>query len=550
MKNNEDTKQLNQQPKKEKKEAKQKIHGVKLGVYFTFLMTGIIIIVTAWLAVITIWYVKNLTGAYDGDATSSKMAMAQALFQTLTNDEEKNDYNSTEQMIDVLSGNNDINLMSYVYIKDLKDNKFVKFEGKPLPDSTFNETSGLDGNIQRFARETKTGNHKMFYGFPAVSKINEYSTSFFKDLTRALLSIIIIGILISFYISKILSKPLNELRLAAKKFTKGDFSARIESTNFEEINDLIETYNIMAKQLDDLYKSLETKVQQRTIALKEANSKLKETQAMMVHSEKMRSLGELVAGIAHEINNPINFIYGNIMILQNYSDDLLRLIDLYGENDVNLPEDMKSKIKQLREEIDIDFLRGDIKDLIGSCVEGTQRTKNIILDLKNFSRMEAMVLTQFDIPKEIDTTLNILNNKLKNRITIVKNYNEDVPKIEAYGGQLNQVFMNIIDNAQDAMGETGTLTINLKKADSNVIIEFIDTGSGIAPENIQKVFEPFFTTKVVGKGTGLGMSISYRVIKDHNGDIKVSSEVGKGTKFTITLPINHVEGKKQEEANS
>ena len=155
--------------------------------------------------------------------------------------------------------------------------------------------------------------------------------------------------------------------------------------------------------------------------------------------------------------------------------------------------------------------------------------------------MEERVLTQFDIPKEIDTTLNILNNKLKNRITIVKNYSPDAPKIEAYGGQLNQVFMNIIDNAQDAMQPTGTLTINVYRQDENVKIEFIDTGSGISKENISKVFDPFFTTKAVGKGTGLGMSISYRVIKDHDGTIEIDSEVGKGTKFTITLPINHSE---------
>ena len=150
-----------------------------------------------------------------------------------------------------------------------------------------------------------------------------------------------------------------------------------------------------------------------------------------------------------------------------------------------------------------------------------------------------MVLTQFDIPKEIDTTLNILNNKYKNRITVIKNYPDNLPKIEAYGGQLNQVFMNILDNAQGAMKETGTLTINAYKEASKVKIEFIDTGCGIAPENLKKVFDPFFTTKAPGEGTGLGMSISYRVINDHNGTIEVESEVGKGTKFIITLPINH-----------
>ena len=186
-----------------------------------------------------------------------------------------------------------------------------------------------------------------------------------------------------------------------------------------------------------------------------------------------------------------------------------------------------------------------LKDLIKSCIEGTQRTKNIVLDLKNFSRMEEMVLTQFNIPKEIDTTLNILNNKYKNRITVVKEYDPNVPKIEAYGGQLNQVFMNILDNAQYAIKGEGTVTISVKQEGEKVVIKFYDTGEGIKKEDIKKVFEPFYTTKPVGQGTGLGMSITYRVIKNHNGEILVDSELGKGTTFTIKLPINY-SGKNQD----
>ena len=347
--------------------------------------------------------------------------------------------------------------------------------------------------------------------------------------------------------SEVILNPLKTLSKAAKNITDGNFDIQIKNTYFSEINELIYSYNEMAYQLNELYSSLELKVQERTLALEEANHKLQETQAMMVHSEKMRSLGELVAGIAHEINNPVNFIHGNIIILQNYADDMLRLIDLYEQNNTTIPDEIKEQIENLKKEIDLDFLRDDIKDLIKSCIEGTQRTKNIVLDLKNFSRMEEMVLTQFDIPKEIDTTLNILNNKYKNRIEVIKNYGADVPKIEAYGGQLNQVFMNILDNAQDAMGEKGILTINTSLKDENTVqIEFIDNGAWIPKENLKKVFDPFFTTKAVGKGTGLGMSISYRVINDHKGTIEVESEVGKGTKFTITLPVNHNKTEQQE----
>ena len=148
-------------------------------------------------------------------------------------------------------------------------------------------------------------------------------------------------------------------------------------------------------------------------------------------------------------------------------------------------------------------------------------------------------MTQFDIPKEIDTTLNILNNKYKNRITVHKNYEENLPKIEAYGGQLNQVFMNILDNAAAAIEGNGDVYIDVRKIGETVEIKFKDTGKGIKKEHLSKVFDPFFTTKPVGQGTGLGMSISYRVIQNHFGTINVDSEVGQGATFTIVLPVNH-----------
>ena len=305
------------------------------------------------------------------------------------------------------------------------------------------------------------------------------------------------------------------------------------------IDKLVDAYNHMSSQLLDLYESLEKKVEERTKELEQANQKLKETQTMMVHSEKMRSLGELVAGIAHEINNPINFIYGNIMILDNYQKDLLALIDKYSTQEGTMNPDAVREISDFKQTIDLDFLKDDIADLIRSCLEGVERTKNIILDLKNFSRMDEMVFSECNIPKEIDTTLNILNNKIKNRIVVHKDYEENLPKIEAYGGQINQVFMNILDNAQGAIKGTGDIFITAKKEGENIKIEFRDTGCGIKKENLNKIFEPFFTTKPVGQGTGLGMSIAYRVIEAHNGKISVESEQGVGTKITILLPVNH-----------
>lgn len=353
---------------------------------------------------------------------------------------------------------------------------------------------------------------------------------------------LIMGTIIAAYMSKQISKPLHRLVSGVKEFGRGNFKYRLSSSGFGEIDQLVGAYNRMASQLNDLYESLEAKVNERTMELAEANEKLKETQTMMVHSEKMRSLGELVAGIAHEINNPINFIYGNIMILDNYQKDLLALVEKYAEADSQIDSSKLNEINEFKKQIDIDFLKDDISDLIKSCIEGVERTKNIILDLKNFSRMEEMVFSECYIPKEIDTTLSILNNKIKNRITVHKDYQPGFPKIEAYGGQLNQVFMNIIDNAQGAIKDRGEIFITAKKLDDEYVsVTFEDTGCGISEENIHKIFEPFFTTKPVGQGTGLGMSIAYKVIEAHNGTISVESEVGKGTKIKLVLPIRHKE---------
>ena len=514
----------------------KKYRTIKLSVWFAILMSIVIIITTSLFALYTMFNIKNLASEYESDIFKLRYSLSTILIQSFIFDSKKQDktYESTKNIIDLLKKDN---LLSYVYVKNNATDKIILGDGINTIQENFRS-----GNYRTTQKLSKViGEHTIYFGIPTGNNLSIYYNDFFEMIINILAIFIVIGVVISILMSSIVSSPLEKLSKAAREITEGNFDVKIGKSNFTEINELIYSYNEMGFQLRELYSSLELKVQERTIALKEANYKLQETQAMMVHSEKMRSLGELVAGIAHEINNPVNFIHGNIIILQNYVDDLLKLIDTYEQNNMYFPQDIKDKIEALRKDIDLDFLRADIKDLIKSCMEGTQRTKNIILDLKNFSRMEEMVLTQFDIPKEIDTTLNILNNKYKNRITVIKNYSPDVPKIEAYGGQLNQVFMNILDNAQDAIKGEGTLTINTYKVHDKVKIEFIDTGEGIPEENLKKVFDPFFTTKPVGKGTGLGMSISYRVINDHKGTIEVESKVGQGTKFTITLPINHNE---------
>lgn len=411
-------------------------------------------------------------------------------------------------------------------------------------------TSALErNNIKNTVEITKkTDLFNMYIGFDQDLTFFERIKQLANKIFIVFILCLTLGLWLASGLCRRIMKPVKALIKTTEAFSNGDLSDRLERTKYVEFNELVESYNGMADSIQRLYSSLEHQVQERTQQLSEAIKELQDTQAMMVHSEKMKSLGELVAGIMHEINNPVNFIYGNLSHLNNYSSDLIMLIDSFAEYKEDLSPEHKAAYEKLLKEIDYDFLKEDLPDLIKSCHEGTERTKNIILNLKDFSRMEESAITNVDLPKEIDSTLNILNNKFKHKITVHKDYHEDVPKIEAYGGQLNQVFMNILDNAAFAVSEKehGDVWITIKKDDKNAFIEIEDNGKGMSEETKSKIFNPFFTTKPVGQGTGLGLSISYKVIKNHNGNIEVKSEVGKGTKFIITLPL--VFTQKQEQA--
>lgn len=511
----------------------------RLSSYFACLMSFLIAVIIIVTTNFVMHYVKNISSEYSNNIKSFNYIITSLLFQSFAEKYETKDFEPITRIAAVLKTNN---MLSYAYAVDSHTKRIIwsteeNLIGKTYADINEKTFQHIDlTSVQDVKGSTE--NYSMVLGLSQGKVQSNNLHIMFENMKMFIVIFLIIGLIASAFMSRLVNRPLVNLAKGVKEFANGNLNYRLKKTGFVEINELVSAYNQMASQLLELYSSLEQKVQERTIELQKANEELKEAQAMMVHSEKMRSLGELVAGIAHEINNPINFIYGNIMILDKYSKDMLSLIEKYTQNEDNIPPEKRIEIEKMKTEIDIEFIQDDIKELIRSCIEGTERTKNIILDLKNFSRMEEMVMTQFDIPKEIDTTLNILNNKYKNRITVHKEYEPDVPKIEAYGGQLNQVFMNILDNAQGAIHGNGDVYIRVKKDANNVVIEFQDTGVGIKKENLEKVFDPFFTTKPVGQGTGLGMSISYRVIQNHSGNITVESEVGKGAKFTITLPVN------------
>ena len=267
--------------------------------------------------------------------------------------------------------------------------------------------------------------------------------------------------------------------------------------------------------------------------------KLEEAHNQLLQSEKMASIGQLAAGVAHEINNPIGFVNSNMGSLQTYMQDIFDLLDAYVDAEPVLQQSPATAqaILALKAKIDLPFLRGDIVSLLQESAEGLDRIKKIVQDLKDFSHVDRAEWQQADLHRGIDSTLNIVNSEIKYNAEIVKQYGE-LPLVECLAAQLNQVFMNMLVNASHAMEETrGKITIRTGTLDGHVWLEFADTGKGIAPENLKRIFDPFFTTKPVGKGTGLGLSLSYGIVEKHHGRIEVASEPGKGTAFKIILPI-------------
>ncbi|MEG4321787.1 MULTISPECIES: MASE1 domain-containing protein [unclassified Microcoleus] len=290
-----------------------------------------------------------------------------------------------------------------------------------------------------------------------------------------------------------------------------------------------------------------TSLQQQKMTLERTLQDLKNAQAQLIQTEKMSSLGQLVAGVAHEINNPVSFIYGNIDHAREHSQGLLNLIELYRQEYT----DTNPQIQDLTEEIELDFLIEDLPKLLSSMKMGAERIREIVLTLRNFSRLDESDMKAVNIHEGIDSTLIILQSRLnptadRPQIGIVKQY-ANLPAVECYAGQLNQVLMNILNNAIDALisqarGNQGfmpTIAIATEIVDSQwVKIAIKDNGTGISPSTQERIFDPFFTTKPVGQGTGLGLSISYQIVTEkHRGRLKCVSEPGQGTEFVIELPV-------------
>jgi PAS domain S-box-containing protein len=286
-------------------------------------------------------------------------------------------------------------------------------------------------------------------------------------------------------------------------------------------------------------KTMEDALQRKGQEQRELIDKLQQAQAQLLQSEKMASIGQLAAGIAHEINNPVGFVNSNMGALRNYLTTLFDVVDGYDKVLASLAPapDVCASIEKLKKQADLEFLQEDAVQLVKESMDGLTRVKDIVQALKDFSHVGESDWQFADLHLGLDSTLNIANNEFKYKAKVVREYGE-LPLVRCLVSQLNQVFMNLIVNASHAIKESGIITIRTGCKNNWVWIEIGDNGVGIPSENLTRIFEPFFTTKPVGQGTGLGLSLSYNIVAKHKGRIEVASEIGKGTRFTIHLPVN------------
>ena len=390
--------------------------------------------------------------------------------------------------------------------------------------------------------------------------------------TRAITTLLLIGtIVLSAFIATGLGRriaiPVQQLARAAGVVAKGDLEVSLQVRSRDEIGNLAESFNQMTKALREarakmqqqaaelqaqqvILQSINQELQEKSERLEKQNAEieqknrdlertmlqLRKTQHQLVQSERMASLGQLTAGIAHEINNPVNFVSSNVQPLKRDVEEVLAVMAAYDRAIAgDGRQESFREVEELKKNLDFPFLLEEINNLLKGIEVGAQRTNEIVKGLRNFSRLDEETKRLADINQSLESTLLMLKHQLKNRIEVIKDLG-DLPQILCFPGKLSQVFMNILSNACQAIAGQGKIFVKSSYDGEIVTVSIKDTGRGMSEEVRQHIFEPFFTTKEIGEGTGLGLSITFGIIEDHDGNIEVYSAPGKGTEFVITLP--------------
>lgn len=396
-----------------------------------------------------------------------------------------------------------------------------------LAEDGFFELSIRTTPYRLMLRELKWGDNQFVLGLGASKSA---AKAVLKNVKLAFYTvvgtIVLLLIILSFIASRILLTPIYDVLEAIERADFDKELLKVPTTNETELGLLAEAFNDLSRRTFESQKALRDKI----IELEGANDEIRDTQAKLVHTAKMASLGQLVAGVAHELNNPIGFIYSNMSHLRDYSQKLLHLIEV--------AEHEPQKLEKAKDKADLEYIVKDLPKLISSCEDGARRTRDIVLGLRNFSRLEEAQVKEVDLHEGLENTLRLLSGELRNRIQVKKEFGK-IPKVQCYPSQLNQVFMNVLSNAAQAIDDEGEITIKTKKLSGDrVEVSIRDSGKGMSKATVEKIFDPFFTTKGLGSGTGLGLSISYGVIQKHGGEILVDSKPGAGTEFRIILPVH------------
>ncbi len=356
---------------------------------------------------------------------------------------------------------------------------------------------------------------------------------------------ILLTTIVGLFTAKGIIGPILRLNTASKKFAEGQWDQSLPTNRTDELGDLARSFSSMGEQvkqsfiaLEEANANLEHKVEDRT-------KELKESQAQLVQSEKMASLGQMVAGVAHEINTPLGYVRSNVEMVQSLFSEAENLYSVYTQllNTLTSPEATEEDINgqlvgaaELSQSFYEDDTFGDAQALCGDMVKGLDQIAELVLNLKDFSRVDSVRVQNVSVNQCLDSVLVIGHHAIGPKIEITKEYDDNVPGIECSPSHVNQVLLNIITNAAQAIDDAGKITLRTGADADKVKIEIEDNGKGIPDDVREKIFDPFFTTKPIGEGTGLGLSICYKIIEQHEGQIEVESEMGKGTKFIITLP--------------